>query len=191
MKKLKVYLGFVFLTLLIVATFSSCADKKSSNSTPTATYANINGICVNTANNNQQVDSSLCGMASGVIINGVCMNQSTNTQLPMTSCAGVNANNSGYVCYSTTTGQQVPSTYCATNANTANNSFTLYNGACYVTATSQPTALANCANQSGGQQCNGTYYYQSAGGYQAVQCSGTNCRNYTLIDSSGRSVTCQ
>ena len=133
------------------------------NSTPATTYTMLNGQCYN--NNNQIVDQSYCAGVFG------------------TGAYTLNANG---MCYQTSTGQQVPITYCQ-NQNTG---FSYVNGRCVQTATGQEYPVTYCS-QTTGLQCNGVYYYQGQMGYQMVQCTGMNCRGYTLLDQQGRTVTCQ
>lgn len=105
-------------------------------------------------------------------------------------------------CFSNQTRRAVSTSYCY---NTSSN-YTLSNGTCYITSTGRAVDISYCNDSynngsynngyqnnynTTSSQCLGTYYTNTNGGVQTVNCNGTNCRGLTLYDSTGRFVTCQ
>jgi hypothetical protein len=101
-------------------------------------------------------------------------------------------------CYDQTTGQYTTMNYCG---NVSNNGYIYQNGICIQTATGQQVQPTLCqfnngglngGGLNGGMQCYGQYIYIQNGITQPVQCTGQNCRGYTLIQqSTGQQVYCQ
>jgi hypothetical protein len=109
------------------------------------------------------------------MLNGGCYDNVSRTYVAANLCSGVGATgNTGYMyqnglCYSTTTGQQVQVNYCNNVAGGVNGVNGMY-----------------------GTQCVGTYIYNQGGYPTYVNCNGTNCRGYTLIEATTqRQVYCQ
>jgi hypothetical protein len=90
-------------------------------------------------------------------------------------------------CYDYTNKQYVTTSFCTTT--TASTGYQLSNGICYSTSTGQQVDNSYCSsNTTTGSQCIGVYIYNG----QYVQCNGSNCRGYTLIQATtGTPVTCQ
>ncbi|WP_413290480.1 hypothetical protein [Bdellovibrio sp. HCB337] len=104
-----------------------------------------------------------------------------------TTAAATNYYLSNGYCYSSA-GQQVSTSYCSSTTG-----YNQSNGYCYSSSTGQAVNSTYCTSSSTttGSQCVGVYYYLSAYGYQAVQCNGTNCRGYTLLNQYGLQTYCQ
>ena len=152
----------------MVGTLALIACKKKDdnvNSAQTPTYYYSNGICYN--NFNQPVAQQLCNSMVNngyYMANGYCYNQQQ---------------------------QVVPNQYCT---NTANNGYYMANGYCYgPQGVVVPNQFCNQINNGfNGQQCYGTYIYQSNFWTNMISCNGANCRGLTLVEvSTNRTVTCQ
>lgn len=133
------------------------------------------------------------------VVNGSCYNYTSGVYVLSSYCSSLTATtNSGYTysngyCYSTSTGQVVDTSYCSST--TAASGYTYYNGYCYSTSTGQQVNTSYCSSATGGTTngaCYGTYIYNYNGYAQYVTCSGSNCRGYTLIQTTtGQQVYCQ
>ncbi len=108
-----------------------------------------------------------------------------NEPAPTTTTAVTGYQLSNGICYSTSTGQQVASGFCTST----NSGYYSNNGFCYMSSTGQQVDNSFCStNTTPGGQCVGVYIWN--GSY--VQCNGSNCRGYTLIQATtGTSVLCQ
>jgi hypothetical protein len=183
--------SLVFVALSVLALIA-CNKKEDNNlaNTPQS-YQLINGQCYN--NLNQIVAQQLC-MNNGNyrIINGQCydsMNQIVAQQL---------CNNMGNYriingqCYDSMN-QIVAQQLCQYNGN---GGYYMSGGYCYSSTGQMMPNTSYCQNINNGgmmgQQCYGSYLYQSGYWSQMVWCNGANCRGYTLYEvNTNRSVTCQ
>lgn len=161
-----------YYLLVLLAFLSGCSNKTdSTTTTATATahqYAYYNGSCFDYTSQ-VYVAASYC----------------TTSSATTTTTSGYQLSNNG-LCYSTATGLQVATGYCTSTAS----GYQLSNGFCYMTSTGQQVSLSYCSTTSTSTtgQCVGTYIYNA----QYVQCSGSNCSGYTLIQAStGTAVYCQ
>jgi hypothetical protein len=195
LKSLIKYSCYVAVTVVALVACNKKTDDGNLAQTPQSYYMN-NGVCY--SNTGQMMpNTSYCTMANNgyYMNNGVCYS-STGQMMPNTSYCTMS--NNGYylnngVCYSST-GQMMPNTsYCST----ASNGYYLNNGICYssngqMMPNTSYCAMGNMNNGLMGQQCFGSYLYQSGYWSQMVWCNGANCRGYTLYEiNTNRSVTCQ
>lgn len=154
-----------FIAIILSVFVVSCAQKNDATQTTTTTtgqYGYANGACYDYTNK-QYVATSYCS----------------------TTTAGTGYQLSNGICYSTSTGQQVASGFCTST----NSGYYSNNGYCYMSSTGQQVDNSYCSSTTTtGSQCIGIYIYN--GSY--VQCNGSNCRGYTLIQATtGTAVTCQ
>jgi hypothetical protein len=169
MKNIKTFKKYSFLILSVLISFVACKKNDSSESTAQTPMYQL----------------------TGPVGNQVCVDQ---RGLPVAHhlCTGTNT---GYVfqngvCYGPNS-QIYPNSYCQNGV--GNTGYYFSNGNCYNNL-NQIVPANYCSNTTGvlGQQCIGTYLYQSGYWTQMVYCSGYNCRGYTLTEvSTNRLVTCQ
>ncbi|MFZ3228677.1 MAG: hypothetical protein WA160_00605 [Pseudobdellovibrio sp.] len=99
-------------------------------------------------------------------------------------------------CYDQATGRYTGQNTCAVGVNNTNNGYTYVNGNCVQTATNQIYPAQYCQQNTNGypqqqQQCYGSYIYIQNGYSQIVQCTGANCRGYTLTSqTTNQQVMC-
>jgi len=132
-------------------------------------------------------------------INGVCYNLTANTQATIDNCAGTAMQRatfsySGANCMNTRTNQTVNNAYCTSNP------YYFTGNQCIDSLTNKQSEFFYCADAvysgpaaagTNGSQCYGLYWYQQNGAWQQVQCSGANCRGYTLTTDTGALIRCQ
>ncbi len=182
--------------MVTVMSFVACKKNDSNDSAQTPAYQ-LQGVYPNQTCVNQQgqvVPMSYCTNANGgyYMSGGYCYSPQgqivANTLCTNTGTGGYYYSN-GY-CYSPQ-GQIVSNTLCT---NTGTGGYYFSNGYCY-SPQGQIVSNTLCTNTGGGvygQQCVGTYLYQSGYWTQMVYCSGMNCRGYTLTEvSTNRIVNCQ
>lgn len=145
---------------------------------------------VSCANKNDATPAQTTNVGQYSYMNGSCYDSVNRQYVSSNYCANVMNTNSGYqmnngICVSTTTGQQVAPGYCTST----NSGYYSNNGYCFMSSTNQQVDNSYCStNTNTGGQCYGIYYYNG----QTVQCSGANCRGYTLIQvTTGTSTLCQ
>jgi hypothetical protein len=166
-------MGALTLALVVVG----CADKRDTQNSQQSQiqYAMVGGMCYNITNN-IQVAPNYCYGSNG-----------------MTS----NFNWNGSQCWDYTQNRAVDPSFCSNiGNNNGTDQYFYQNGLCYSVTTRMPVDYTRCSGNTGGtlggtsMQCIGVYIIYGSYGPQPISCNGTNCRGQTVMDSSGRQITC-